>query len=164
MLTISRCEIYADRSRFLWVSFQLDDICEATSDATIRETLDNFPEGLTATYERVTSKILRSKHRATVASRAFRWLACAPRPLRVDELQEAVSFEPVDKCLDPDKIPDVDVMIESCRGLVTRNASNGTVQFAHYTVKQYLCGARMTPLYPDTTLTFSKEGAEGFVG
>ena len=151
--------------RFLWVSFQLDDICEATSDATIQETLDNLPEGLTATYERVISKILRSKPRAKVASSAFRWLACAPRPMRVDELQEAVAFEPVDRCWNPDKIPDADVMIESCRGLVTRNLSDGTLRFAHYTVQQCLCmPSNETAISESTSMTFSRESAEVFVG
>lgn len=38
---------------FLWVFFQLDDLCEAPSDALIRRTLRNLPNGLMETYERM---------------------------------------------------------------------------------------------------------------
>ncbi|MCJ1425582.1 hypothetical protein MMC29_003482 [Sticta canariensis] len=45
---------------FLWVSFQLDDICEASSDALIRKILEDLPYGLVETYQRILTKIHKS--------------------------------------------------------------------------------------------------------
>ena len=66
------------------------------------------------------------------------WMICARRPLRLDELQEAVAFESYDKSWKIDKIPDGDKIIRSCHGLVIRDADNGNVRLAHHTVQQYL--------------------------
>ena len=98
---------------FLWVFFQLDDLCEAPSDAMIRETLRNLPEGLVETYERVSTKIEQNRMKSNVARKIFTWMACAQRPMRIEEVREAVAFEPSDKYWDVDKIPDDDLMIES---------------------------------------------------
>lgn len=119
------------------MSFQLDELCEALSDAQIRSTLSNLPDGLADTYERNLSKIRQSRQRAVIALKIFKWMACAQRPLETDELQEAVAFGASDKCWDGDKIPDEDLMIESCRGLIIREIDK-TVRFAHHTVQQYL--------------------------
>ena len=98
---------------FLWVFFQLNDLCEAPSDAMIRETLRNLPDGLTATYERILMKIGLNSMKANVAQKIFTWTICAQRPMRIDEVREAVAFEPSDKFWDIDKIPDSDLMVES---------------------------------------------------
>ena len=133
-------------SRFLWVSFQLRDICDTISDANIRETLENLPDGFTETYYRIITKINRSSRRAHVAFKIFQWIACAQRPLKVNELQEAVAFEPYDTSWDADKIPNQDDMMQSCRSLVVRDAYTGTVRFAYHTVQQYLLSSQATAL------------------
>lgn len=51
----------------LWVLFQLDDLREAPSDAMIRETLRNLPEGLAVTYERILMKIEQNDMKSNVA-------------------------------------------------------------------------------------------------
>ena len=75
---------------------------------------------------------------------ALRWIACARRPLKVEELQEAAAFissnnthGSPDQRWDADKIPDADKLLQSCHGLVVRDR-DGTVRFAHHTVRQFL--------------------------
>ena len=98
---------------FLWVFFQLDDLCEAPSDAIIRETLRNLPDGLVETYERILTKIGRNAVRSNIARKVFVWTVCAQRPMKTEEVREAVAFELSDKSWDLDRIPDDDLMIES---------------------------------------------------
>ena len=98
---------------FLWVFFQLDDLCEAPSDAIIRETLRNLPDGMVETYERILTKIGQNTMKSNVARKIFLWTACARRPMKIEEVKEAVAFEPSDKSWDLDKIPDDDLMVES---------------------------------------------------
>ena len=98
---------------FLWVFFQLNDLCEAPSDAIVRQTLQNLPDGLIETFERILKKMEQSKIKRKIARDVFIWIACARRPMKVEEVREAIAFEPCDKSWNPDKIPDDDLMIES---------------------------------------------------
>ena len=108
----------------------------------IRQTLRDLPKGLVQTYERILLKISKVPlPRQEIALRAFKWMVCSRRPMRAEELQEAVAFDGSDHSWDRDKIPDKDLMIETCRGLLVRDKEDGAVRFAHYTVQQYLLSA-----------------------
>ena len=98
---------------FLWVFFQLDDLCEAPSDAMIKQSLRNLPNGLIETYERILNKIVQNKIKSSVARKIFIWTICAQRPMSIKEVREAVAFEPSDPSWDLEKIPDEDLMIET---------------------------------------------------
>ena len=98
---------------FLWVFFQLDDLCEAPSDALIRQTLQNLPDGLLETYERILDKIWRDRIKRNLVRNMFLWIRSARQPLTIEELREAAGFEPGQKSWDPDVLPDADLMIEA---------------------------------------------------
>ncbi|KAL8770537.1 MAG: hypothetical protein Q9209_003793 [Squamulea sp. 1 TL-2023] len=123
---------------FLWVFFQLDDLCEAPSDALIRKTLQNLPNGLSETYERVLNKICRDAIKRDIVQKIFKWIICARRPFGIEELREAAGFEPNQKSWDFDVLPDPDLMVEACKGLVIWDRDAGIVRFAHHTVRQFL--------------------------
>ena len=114
----------------------------------IRETLDNLPEGLGGTYRRILVTISRSPLRAQLARKVFQWATIAQRPLHIEELKEAVAFSPHDDRWDEDKIPNESFMFESCRGLIIKD-EDGTVHFAHHTVRQYLIGGLATKIDPN---------------
>ena len=114
----------------------------------IRETLDNLPEGLGGTYRRILVTISRSPLRAKLSRKMFQWVTVAQRPLHIEELKEAVAFSPQDEHWDEDKIPNESFMFESCRGLIIKD-EDGTVHFAHHTVRQYLIGGLATNIDPD---------------
>ena len=97
---------------FLWVFFQLDDLCEAPSDAIIQETLKNLPDGLIETYQRILTKITQNDLTANLVQKIFIWVACAQRPMTIAEIKEAAAFGLSDKVWDIAKIPDGDLMIE----------------------------------------------------
>lgn len=130
---------------FLWVSFQLDDLCEASSDAIIRKILDDLPHGLVETYQRILTKIHKSSIRSDLARRIFKWAACACRPLSIEEMREAIAFDADDKCWDVEKIPDEKVIIRSCGNLITLGDDGETVCFAHHTVQQFLLSDQWRP-------------------
>ena len=114
----------------------------------VRETLDNLPEGLGGTYRRILATISRSPLRARLARKVFQWATVAQRPLHIEEFKEAVAFSPQDKHWEEDKIPNEDFMFESCRGLIIKD-EDGTVHFAHHTVRQYLIGGLATKIDPN---------------
>lgn len=64
--------------------------------------------------------------------------------MKVEELQEAAAFTSSsdthgspDQRWDAEKIPEADRLLQSCHGLVVRDR-DGTVRFAHHTVRQFL--------------------------
>ena len=122
---------------FLWVFFQIQELCEATSDFTIREVLRDLPRDLGETYERILMRILRNKQQTDLVQRVFGWLYCGKRLLTVSEMQEAVAFDTWDGRWTDEKIPSEAALIGACRGLVTRDPSNDTIHFAHHTVREY---------------------------
>ena len=128
---------FTENVRFLWVHFQITDLCDAARDEEIRQILEHLPEGLYDTYTRIFMKIAKSVSKGTVL-KVMMWMTCARRPLHVGELQEAVAFDSSDKRWSMDRIPDGDKIIRSCHGLVVRDFHEGQVRLAHHTVKQYL--------------------------
>ena len=132
----------------------------------VRQTLRDLPVGLVQTYERILLKISKSPlAKREFALRVFRWTVCSRRPMKAEELQEAVAFESSDRYWDSDKIPDENLMIETCRGLLVRDEEDRTVRFAHHTVQQYLLSA--PTVRPPEGLAFSitpRPEAETFVG
>ncbi|KAI9761454.1 MAG: hypothetical protein M1840_001798 [Geoglossum simile] len=127
---------------FLWVTLQMAELYEAATDDAIRKVLRTLPRGLAATYERILDKIIVSTggaEKATLAIKTFKWIICARRPLRIDELKEAVGIESTHKFWDPDKIPTDDDQLIRCWGnLVVFDTNDKTVRLAHYTVQQFL--------------------------
>lgn len=132
----------------------------------IRKTLRNLPVGLVQTYERILLRISKSPlAKQEIALRVFQWTVCSRRPLKAEELQEAVAFERSDVYWDRDKIPDENLMIETCRGLLVRDEDDRTVRFAHHTVQQYLLSAPMINTQEGSHFPIPpRSEAEAFVG
>ena len=122
--------------RFLWVYFQLEELCDATSDTHIREILRDLPKGLGETYGRILEKLGNSNNK--FPPKVFRWIACAQRPLHLGELQEAVNHEVTDRSWHDAADIDGDRLIRSCGALVCIDEDEQTVRFAHHTVLQFL--------------------------
>ncbi|KAH0561960.1 hypothetical protein GP486_003332 [Trichoglossum hirsutum] len=124
---------------FLWVRFQLEDLCEAASDAEIYATLQHLPNGLTETYTKIIKKIkLKNGARWEMAIKVFKWVVYAKRPLSKDELAEAVAFDSSDTSWNEKKIPDPLRTVQSCGNLIVLDEMDDTVRLAHHTVRQYL--------------------------
>ena len=92
--------------------------------------------------------ISRSPLKARLARKVLKWATIAKRPLHVEEFKEAVAFGSDDRSWEEDKIPREDLMFESCRGLIIKDPDDGTVHFAHHTVRQYLTGGLSTKVDP----------------
>ena len=124
--------------RFLWVSFQIADICDQICDEDIRTVINKLPRDLTGTYERALHRINRS-NKTTIAQKVFRWVLAAKRPLNLEELCEAVVVEPCQNFLRPgQRINNVKLLLPWCGNLLIQDEEEDFVHFAHHTVKQFL--------------------------
>lgn len=125
--------------RFLWLTFQLEDICRQGTDDAIRGVLESLPRGLDATYARILQRIVEDRD-SNVAKKVLKLLSAVRHLVTLAEVHEAVAIEPGDvswiKCgrrlaNDPRK------MLHNCGNLAICNTDN-IVQFAHKTVLDFL--------------------------
>src|SRR5712691_6866268 len=138
-------------NRFRWVYCQLETLRHCLP-SRVRRTLDELPESLDATYERVLREI--KKPNREHALRLLQCLVVAIRPLRVDELAEvlAVDFD------DAEGTPKLNsswrwedqeqALLSSCSSLISivdysdddggdhRDHDSRAVQFSHFSIKE----------------------------
>ncbi|KAI0451730.1 ankyrin repeat-containing domain protein [Xylaria acuta] len=123
---------------FLWVFFQVQELCEQTCDEDIRHTISNLPEDLEETFRRVLRRI-SSRRNSELARRAFPWIAAAVRPLSIEEVREAIAIEIGQQYTKPERLcNNVHSIISSCENLLHIDEEDGSVQFAHHSIKQFL--------------------------
>ena len=115
----------------------------------MRRTLDELPESLDETYERILKEI--KKPNRDHARRLLQCLVVAIRPLRVEELAEvlAVDFEGKEEFpkLNPNwRWEDEEqALLASCSSLISIIETDGSrvVQFSHFSVREFLTSTRL---------------------
>ena len=140
--------IFRPSNRFRWVFCQLD-VLRHCLPPSVRRTLNELPESLDETYERVLKEI--KKPNREQARRLLQCLVVAIRPLRVEELAEvlAIDFD------DAEGIPKLDAswrwedqeqaLLSSCSSLIAivDVKDSRIVQFSHFSVKEFLTSPRL---------------------
>ena len=102
----------------------------------VRDALDNLPEELVETYERILLAIDMKHREGQLARRALTWLVAALRPLRISELMEGLSIELETRILDPDFGPmHHGASLDACGSLVTYTEKTGIIILSHFSVK-----------------------------
>ena len=139
-------------NRFRWVFCQLE-ILRHCLPPSVRHTLDELPETLDETYERVLKEI--KKPNRVHALRLLQCLVVAIRPLRVEELAEVLAVDFGDEEGMPKLNPnwrwgdEEQALLTSCSSLIAIVESDEArelsrvVQFSHFSVKEYLTSERL---------------------
>ncbi|MCJ1349227.1 hypothetical protein MMC31_007463, partial [Peltigera leucophlebia] len=123
---------------FLWVAFQIEDICRQVCDRDIRRAIRKLPKDLPETYNGILSRITRMRN-TRLAEKVFSWVATAKRPLLLEELREAIAVEPLQPYSDRERlVNDTSQIVSCCENLVVLDEQDRTVQFTHQTVKMFL--------------------------
>ncbi len=139
---------FENLNRFRWAFCQLE-ILRHCLPPSVHRTLDELPESLDETYERVLKEI--KKPNRDHAHRLLQCLVVAIRPLGVEELAEvlAVDFgdaEGIPKLkLDWRWEDDEQALLTSCSSLIAivDTGHSRVVQFSHFSVKEYLTSTRL---------------------
>ena len=132
--------------RFRWVDCQLKYLA-GCHPVHIQRALDELPATLDETYERTLREIEEANWED--ARRLLQCVTVASRPLRVEELADILAFdfdaESIPKFREECRLQDpVDAVLSTCPtllSLVTVESSR-VVQFAHFSVKEYLTSSR----------------------
>src|SRR5712691_6071547 len=135
-------------NRFRWVYCQLETLRHCLP-SRVRRTLDELPESLDATYERVLREI--KKPNRDHALRLLQCLVVAIRPLHVEELAEVLAVDFDDGEGIPRSKPDWRweeqelALLSACSSLIAIVQAGGSrvVQFSHFSVKEFLTSPRL---------------------
>ena len=151
---------------FRWVDCQMQTLRRCSSRADVRKALEDLPETLDKTYER----ILRNIHPnlREYAFRLLQWLCIAESPIDIENVMDAFAASMGEEPhFDPDaRFVSSDKVLALCPGLIfvvvanSRSFSTGNhnmhkdcIEIAHYSVKEYLVSDRL-PAAPDPLCKF----------
>ncbi|RPB27784.1 hypothetical protein L211DRAFT_778835, partial [Terfezia boudieri ATCC MYA-4762] len=131
---------------FLWVDWQLRDLCKLMRESDIRTRLGKLPKGLTGVYNEIISSIKSQPDcNLSLATNALKWMLVSKRPLRPAELIAAAELNPP-RSISAHNFPatsevstlGVEVLIHSCEGLLLLDKQLDVVRFSHLSVQEYL--------------------------
>jgi ankyrin repeat protein len=116
----------------------------------LRQFLNEFPETLDETYERIL-KVIKQAQKDD-AHRLLHCLAAAVRPLRVDEIAELLAFD--SQASSSGRVPELEnwrwedyekAVLSTCSGLIAvgHSGDSRVIQFSHFSVKAYLTSPRL---------------------
>jgi len=127
--------------RFLLASLNITAILGETTISRRREKLRKMCSGLglgdayNATLVRMKEQI-GDQPRLGIA--ALMLISQSERPLRTDEICQALAVEAGATDLDPQNVPSIRTLLGCCLGLVTVNEEASTVRLIHSTLQEYL--------------------------
>ncbi|MCJ1467598.1 hypothetical protein MMC07_006223 [Pseudocyphellaria aurata] len=128
---------------FRWAFCQVDSLKRCIGPKDIREALKSLPETLDDFYARTLQDIDKNHHQ--IAFKALRWLVFSKRPLRIEELAEAMVVEPrATPAFDPtERLFDPHDLLKVLSSLVTVHREY--IRLAHFSVEEYLLSNRPKP-------------------
>ena len=133
----------ADTRRFLWVDYQLLQLCDAIDEEDIRARLGKLPENLSGVYDEIMNSMKPID--SDLATRALKWMLVSQRPLKPHELVAATVLDP--SSAPPDRSATqtlqfeqlgIERVVEACGGLILLDQQIGGMRFAHPSVQEYL--------------------------
>ncbi|KAJ7602551.1 ankyrin repeat-containing domain protein [Mycena polygramma] len=129
---------------FLLAKLHFDSLTKTCTVKDVRDTLKNMADNLDMAYDAVMDRINQQDPKDTkLACRTLSWVTHAKRPLRCSELRGALAVEPGTTDLNRENLPDIDVVLSVCAGLVVINENDDQIRLIHYTTELYLQSARV---------------------
>lgn len=121
----------------------MDNLCGLPTDAARRRALRELPRGLDATYDRILERIEQSnQENRLITERVLKWLFDGSHTLSNEQLCEILALDRDGSSRDVDAQPDVDTILRCCPSLL-RLGNRDRLEFAHFTVKEYLSSERL---------------------
>jgi len=127
--------------RFLLVSLNIDAILGEVTIRQRRKRLEEMTQGngLSGAYRATLSRLKAQKgYKSILGLKVLMWVLHSERPLRAEELCHTLGIEIGSPDLDPENVPALRTLMESCLGLVTVEASSSTVRLVHFTLQEHL--------------------------
>lgn len=131
--------------RFLFAKLQLDILRNCVISADVWAALADLPEDLDETWVRLLQDLDTAKpsiNRDRIR-RILQWLVAAVRPLKVQEIQEAVAVEECQPRRNKNAEMDPQTLVSLCGPLVRTNRKTDELLLAHFSLKEFLVSGKL---------------------
>ena len=116
----------------------MDSLAKEDNIRELKESLQRLPEDLDKTYDDALERIKQQDSRKLArADQVLTLISCAKRPLKLEEMRQALSIRRGDTYLDSEALPRTDSFISTCCGLVVVEDGNQIVRLVHFTTEEY---------------------------
>ncbi|RPA78860.1 hypothetical protein BJ508DRAFT_328893 [Ascobolus immersus RN42] len=124
---------------FLLARLHLDAVLEPGLSLCEREqVLEELSSSFEKTFEGTMTRIEKQGEiLVRKALRALQWITFAGAPLSKEDLETALAVDIDAEEFRPDNITDLQVILESCLGLILHEEESGTVRFFHFSVWEF---------------------------
>jgi hypothetical protein len=127
----------------------MDSLTKESSSRKVRSALGKLPKGLDDTYDEALRRIWsQGEADANLAKQVLSWIVFAVKPLTIKEIQHALAVEPEDTDIEETALPDEDLLVSVCAGMVSIDRESAVVRLVHYTTQEYFERFRMER-FPD---------------
>ncbi|MDI1492328.1 MAG: hypothetical protein OHK93_003541 [Ramalina farinacea] len=117
---------------FLWVRLVMDELRRVHTAAEVQRVLREVPMDMDDLYIRILDKMESLQYGKEVAQAILVWVACAARPLTVEEMQEAVELDI------EDDVDSIERAIASTCGQLVYIDPKGFLRMIHQTARDFL--------------------------
>ena len=127
--------------RFLLVSLNIEAILGEVTIHQRRKKLKEMTQGngLGDAYTATLGRLKAQKgNKSILGWKVLMWVLYSERPLRADELCHALGVETGSTDLNMENVLELRILVASCLGLVTVEASSSTVRLVHFTLQEHL--------------------------
>jgi hypothetical protein len=116
----------------------MDYLCECSTDRERRNALKKLPPDLPSSYKRILERVNASTmHNQQLVAHTLQWVLFGERELSMPELLEALGCIDNETSFDRACLTTTEQLQYWCSSLV-RMSTEGTLEIAHFTVKEYL--------------------------
>ena len=122
-------------SRFRWVQCQLDTLKRCTTRQELKEALDNLPNELEATYERILGAIDERKLKGKLARRALAWLVVALEPLCLAQIVDGFLVDLKQRNISVETRSLGTALLDALSSLVSYDEETDVLALSHFSVQ-----------------------------
>ena len=117
---------------FLWTYLILQDLADTLSMQQAYEVLDTVPDGMDGLYSHILEALTKNPRKRDITTAILRWSICSIRPLKIEELKEALRLD-INV-----KLPRLESSLGSIMGNLLYVDTNNMAQLAHQTLRSFL--------------------------
>jgi ankyrin repeat protein len=148
--------------RFLFAKLQLDILLKCLTEHDVSATLTDLPEDLDETWVRLLLDIDTTQPRINRdrIRRILQWLVAAIRPLKVDEIREAIAVEEGQMRRNQRAEIDSDTLVGLCGPLIRMNKETNELSLAHFSLKELLTSGKLLNTDNDNTRRYNIQSSD----
>ncbi|KAL8870062.1 MAG: hypothetical protein Q9174_003806 [Haloplaca sp. 1 TL-2023] len=125
---------------FLLAQLHLSALATKHTTKALRASIEDLPVQIEQTYDNTMRRIEdQSQDDASLAKKVLMWVVHTLRPLTLAELQHALAAMDLkgETDITDEDLPDEDIVISVCEGLVILDEQSGEVRLVHYTAQDF---------------------------